>query len=154
MKIILLKDVKNIGRRNDIKNVADGYARNFLFPQHLAKMATAREIAKIETENAQNAAAHKQLVAKLNEEAKKLKKRKLTFPMKTGEKGEVFGSVGEKEIHDALARESFSGGKAVLEKHLKTLGEHKVAIDLGEGVQTNITVELVPDQRRGESRVS
>ena len=145
MKIILLKDIKNVGKKDEIKIVANGYARNFLFPQNLAKMATQTDVAKLEVEKAKNAEAHKHLIAKLKEEEKKLKGIKLTFPMKTGEKGEIFGSVGEKEIHEALVKKGFSGGKAVLERHLKTLGEHKVTIDLGEGIKTAIIVEIVSE---------
>jgi len=145
MKIILLKDIKNVGKKDEIKIVANGYARNFLVPQNLAKMATGREVQKLETERVKSEAEKKKLVATLEEKAKQLKGKTITLSVKTGEKGEVFGSVTGKDIQEALVKEGFTLGTPVLEKHLKTMGSHKVTVDFGEGVKANITIEIVSE---------
>lgn len=145
MKIILVKDVKGVGRKNEAKDVSDGYARNFLLPRRLAKIATGAETAKLAAERAGRETARKRTREASEADAAKLGKLALRFAVKTGDKGEVFGSVSEKDIAGALAAQGFPHAVPRLERHLKTLGTHAVEIELPEGIGATVTAELVPD---------
>ncbi len=144
MKIILLQDIKNLGRRYEIKNVADGYARNFLIPQKLVELATSENVKKLETKQTA-------LTKKLGELKAKLEKIKqagaIVFKVKTGERDEVFSSVTDLEIKEKLIEEypelkddHFKIGTV----HLRELGEHEIEIDLGQGIKTEITILVEP----------
>ncbi len=140
MKVILLKDIKNIGRRLDVKDVKDGYGRNFLVARGLAEAATRDALNRLEAQKKIWEVEHQKLVEKLKLEAKKLEAITLNFKMKTGEKGETFGSVSHKDIEMELAKHGYKNLKIELEKPIKTIGEHSVIIDLGEGIKTKVKV--------------
>lgn len=141
MKVILLENIKSVGKKFDVKNVNDGYARNFLLPQGLAKIATDAEIKNLET--------HRAAVARENEETKKelvalaktLENKEFEIKVKTGEKGEVFGSVNKNDIEKLIpVPHKF---EVALEKPIKKLGEHRVEINLGKGIRAGIRVLVV-----------
>ena len=142
MKIIFLKDVKNVGRHGEIKEVSDGYAKNFLLPQGIAKLATAEVInninqARVATENE---------VAKEKEKIKRLEsEEKLEFKLKTGKKGEVYGSVTREEIIKALRQKNYSDIEVLLQKPLKQIGEHAVDISYGKNVIGKINIIIKPE---------
>ncbi|MCL4403737.1 50S ribosomal protein L9 [Patescibacteria group bacterium] len=140
MKVILLQDVKNLGRRYDVKDVSDGYARNVLLPKKQVEPATKEAIARLEQVQLKLSAERDGRIAKFKAEAEKLSALKLEFKLKSGEKGEAFGSVTESEIKKALAERGFPDIKLDLPKHIKTFGEHLVPADLGEGVKANLNV--------------
>ncbi len=140
MKVILLQDVKGVGKRYDVKEVSDGYARNFLLPKRVAEVATKENLDRLERQKAAWAAEREVRVAKFKEEAKKLEALVLNFTLKAGEKGEAFGSVTESDIKRELAQSGFPDVKLELPKHIKTFGEHLVPADLGEGVKANLKV--------------
>lgn len=98
MKVIFLKDVKNVGKKFDVKNVSDGYARNFLFSQGLAKIATEEAIKSLEAQKAAALKEEEKNKSGLIALAKNLESREFEFKVKTGEKGEVFGSVNKEDI--------------------------------------------------------
>ncbi|MDD4762099.1 MAG: 50S ribosomal protein L9 [Candidatus Pacebacteria bacterium] len=131
MKIILLEDVKKIGRRFEIKNVSDGYARNFLIPRGLAKIADSKSVEKIEQEK-------KAVFAKTEEknflalkEKEKISGKIFKISKKAGDKGELFGSVSEKDIQSIFEKEfGFSPFKIELKNNLKTIGEYPLKIFL------------------------
>ncbi|MBI2054529.1 MAG: 50S ribosomal protein L9 [Candidatus Sungbacteria bacterium] len=142
MKVILLQDVSKVGHKGDIKNVSDGYARNFLLARKLAVEATKEMLAQKTSEEKRNA-------AKRHEEARKyewLRDRLLsiTIPLslKLGEKGEAFGSIGAAKILEALLKQKIELQKEwlVLPKALKTLGEHHIPINFPYGVQATVKV--------------
>ena len=105
MKVILLKDVKKLGKKDDIVEVADGYARNFLFPGKLAVIASGK--GKEILANQQEAQEHKveEEIIKAKELSKQLEAITLVFPVKVGENGHVFGSVSTKQVEDKLKKE-------------------------------------------------
>jgi len=152
MEVILLQDIKGLGKRNDIKNVATGYARNFLLPKKLVEVATPPALKKLIEERTLAKEEHKKLVEVSEENVKKIQKLTLRFQLKAraslsakasasaGEKKEVFGSVNAKDIERALEEQGFRGATAQLRKPIKTLGEQKVEIDLGEGVHAPVRV--------------
>ncbi|MFA6407290.1 MAG: 50S ribosomal protein L9 [Candidatus Paceibacterota bacterium] len=145
MQVILLKDVKGIGKKGEVRNVNDGHARNFLLPKQLAVIATEKSVAHIERTNNEQLEAEKERVKKLKARAQELTKIKLHFVLKAGEKGEIFGSVSARDIEKEMHRFE-TNGKALLEHPLKALGIFPVSIDIGEGICTTITVEIKPEK--------
>ncbi len=142
MKVILLGDIRGLGKRNDVKEVSGGYARNFLLPKKLAEAATGAALKRMAELKSKMDAEHEKLVTKLKAEAEKIKNEKLFFKVKTGEKGEVFGSVTARDIERELAERGVPRAEAELKKPLKALGEHAVEINFGEGIKTDIRVLL------------
>lgn len=142
MKVIFLKDVRSVGRKGDVKNVSDGYARNFLLPLMLAKVATDSEVKILEAQKENEIAHREEKVALLQITAKELSGKEIIFEIAAGDKGEVFGSVGEKDIEKALEAKDIETQRIFLDKPLKSLGNHEVEIELGFGVKTKITVIL------------
>lgn len=145
MQVILLQDVAKLGKKGDIVNVAEGYARNFLFPRNLASQASEGKLKEISTQK-QNQADKKQ---KLEEEAKELaaKISNLTVKMqaKVGEAGRLFGAVSSKDIADGLKAQhgyNVDKKKIVLKDPIKTLGTHKITIKIHPVAQAEITVEV------------
>ncbi len=142
MKVVLLKDVKNVGRKGEIREVNDGYARNSLIPKGLAQIATSGTVSNIQKINAEKSAAHEARIARLKKLAKSLGEVKLKFALRAGEKGELFGSVTAKDIEKELARFEAGEGRAVLEHPIKTLGASRVSVDFGDGITASVTVEV------------
>lgn len=146
MKIILLKDVKGTGKAGEIKEVADGYARNCLIKKGLAEEATSVKINSLNIKkDAQD--FHKQEEIKaLREQAKKLNGEKVTVKIKCGENGKIFGSITSKEIAESLSEKGFSvDKKKILPKEgIKNLGEYKVDVKFLPDVFAKITVEVIP----------
>jgi len=142
MKIIFLKDVKNVGRRGEIKEVSDGYAKNFLLPQGIAELATKETIKNI---NIERATAEKGII----EKQKKIKQIedeiKLEFRLKTGKKGEVYGSVTKEEIKQSLKRMNLSVIEIILHKPLKKIGEHTIDISLGRDTTGKMHISIKPE---------
>lgn len=146
MKIILLKDVKGTGKAGEIKEVADGYARNCLIKKGLAEEATSVKINSLNIKkDAQD--FHKQEEIKaLKEQAKKLNGEKVTVKIKCGENGKIFGSVTSKEIAEGLLEKGFSVDKKkiLLKEGIKNLGEYKVEVKFLPDVFAKIIVEVIP----------
>ncbi len=138
MEVLLLTDVKGVGRRMEVKNVADGYARNLLFPKKLA-MPFAKDAVAIK---AKFEAEEKTRAAEIEVMARKLETITLEFSVTTGEKGEVFGSVSKADIEGALRKEGIKAGIVMIEKPLKKTGEHFADVDLGRGIKAKIRVVL------------
>jgi large subunit ribosomal protein L9 len=145
MRVILLKDIKGIGKKLDVKEVKDGYGRNFLLARGLAEAATSDALNKLEAQKKIWEAGYQKLVTKLKEEARKIEALSLNFKMKVGEKGETFGSVSHKDIEMELAKHGCKNVKIELEKSIKTVGEHSVLADLGEGIKAKLKVVTVAE---------
>lgn len=142
MKIIFLKDVKGVGRKGEVKEINDGYARNFLILKGFGTQATSGVINKVTKEQSEKNDAHIRRVQSLKKIGESMKGVKLHFSLKAGEKGELFGSVTTKDIEKDIVKYGAEESKAILEHPIKSLGEHKVTIDLGEGVTTEIIIEV------------
>lgn len=143
MKVIFLKDVAGVARINDIKEVAGGYAYNFLFPQKLAKAATPESIKQAEEAKA-NAVAHKdELKENAKEIGKKLDGMKLVFKAKTAEGGHLYGAIAEKDLIEKIEKEGkveLAKKNIKMEKHIKELGEHEVEIKISDEVSVKVKV--------------
>lgn len=143
MKVILKQDVRKIGRKGEIKDVADGYARNFLLAKGLADIATSQIIEKVRQEEAKNKAVALKLKEDMVALAEKISSENIVVKAK-GKGGKLFGSVGAKDVVAALAGKGFD----VKEKSLghiaiKDIGVHKINITLEQGIKTTISVEVV-----------
>lgn len=145
MKVLLLTDVRGTGRKGDVKEVREGYARNFLIPRGLAEAATERILVEKEARDAERSAVRAARRRDAEVWATELAALALTFPVKAGEKGEVFSSVTAKEVQAELSVRGYRGATVKLAKPLKTLGEHLVEIDLGEGIKTTVAITVVPE---------
>ncbi len=146
MKVILKENIKSIGKKDEVVNVSDGYARNYLFIKNLAEEANPQNLVKLQSRK--DAAKHKKDIEK--EEAvkiaEKLEKMKLQFRVKAGENGKVFGGVSTKEITEKLENEygiKIDKKKIELKETIKMLGITKVQIKLFEGVVANLKVEVL-----------
>lgn len=142
MKVILLKDVKGVGRAGELITTSDGHAMNLLLPKKLAVQATPQELAKYK--------AHLEKDAKeiegLKVLAKKLSSEPLQFTLKTGAHGEVFNSITKEDVITALAKAGHIEIKVDLEKPIRTLGTHHAVIHLGKGIEAKIKIEAVGDK--------
>ncbi len=145
MKVILLQDVKGQGKKGEIVNVSDGYARNYLFPRNMAEEANAQNL-----NNAQmmkDAAAHRVVVEKEKaaELAKNLEKNGIVIKGNAGSAGRLFGSITNTEISEELEKQTgyqVDKKKIVLKAPIKELGTYDVTIKLFQGIQANIKVTV------------
>ena len=145
MEVIFIKDLKNQGKKGQIKNVKDGYAENFLIKQGYAVMKTKESLAKLECEQrnkaAQDAENKKQATALKIE----LDKVVIEFKVKTGEGDKVFGSISVKQIKDELQKKNFKIDKSQIEitNQIASLGFHNVDIKLYPGITATIKVHVI-----------
>ena len=146
MEVVLLADVKSLGKKDAIVTVSDGYARNFLFPKKLAVEATK---ANLNTLKQQMAAAQRQAdeqLAQAKLQAMEMEKVRVVIPVKTGAGGKLFGAVSSKEIAEAIKEQygyDIDKKKILLSEPIKTVGEEKVAIKLHREVNAQIQVAIV-----------
>jgi large subunit ribosomal protein L9 len=147
VRVILKAEVPGLGRTGEIKDVADGYARNYLLPKGLAIEATGGELRHL----AQERQASKNKKDRANQDAEELAKRlgevTLVFRLKAGEQGKTFGSVTAKEVAEALRKETkaeISKTNVVLHEPLRSLGIHKVEVRLRSDVRADVTVAIEP----------
>ena len=148
MKVILLADIKGVGKKDEVINASDGYARNFLFPKKLAVEANNENMSKLKAKNDSN--AYKKSVEKEEAQkvAEKLKGIILKISVKSGENGKIFGSITSKEIADSLKEQyniEVDKKKIDLKEPFKTLGSFSVNIKLYEGVVGTLKVQLLSD---------
>ena len=147
MEVILKEDVINLGHRGDVVKVSDGYGRNFLLPRKLALQATEENKAVIE--QMKNASARRSASEKVQAEelVAKLEPLTLSFTRKSGESGQLFGSVTSADIAADLAAKGFEVDrrKIALNEPLKTLGDHDVAIKLHREVTAHLKVKVVAE---------
>lgn len=146
MKVILLNDVKGVGKKDEIKEVADGYAENFLIRRKLAVAYTKASVSNLNREKAEEAKKEAEAVAQAKVLKTKVEGLSLVFPVKTGEEDKVFGSVSTKQIADVLNKQygiSVDKRKFIDNDNLVTLGYHHVRIELHKGVVAQLKVQLV-----------
>ncbi len=145
MKVILLEDIKGVGKKDQVIDAADGHARNFLFPRKLAIEASKDNIARLEAQK--NAVAHKKQreVENAARIKKELEGKVIKIAVKKGETGRLFGSVTSKEIAQALTEQEglqIDRRKISLDEPIKTVGQKVVEVKLYEGTTAKITIEV------------
>ena len=147
MRVILKAEVRGLGRTGEIKDVADGYARNYLLPKGLAIEATGGELKVLAQERQSEKTKKDRAHQDAEELAKRLGEITLVFKLKAGEQGKTFGSVTAKEVADALKKEAkadIDKTKIVLREPLRSLGIHKVEVRLLSDVRADVTVAIEP----------
>jgi len=146
MKVLLIKDVKTLGKAGEVKEVKDGYGQNFLIAKGFAKHATTEILAKHKEEMLQNAKALEEEIASLKELAAKLDKAEVVITKKLGQNGHLFGSITKDEVALALQEQH---GIEIDKKHItdklsiKTVGEHDLDLKLGHSIHATLHVDIV-----------
>ncbi|MBO5426648.1 MAG: 50S ribosomal protein L9 [Lachnospiraceae bacterium] len=146
MKVILLQDVKSLGKKDEIVNVSDGYARNFVLPKKLGVEATPKNLndLKLKKANEDKVAAAK--LAEAKDLAEKLKDQSVTLTMKVGEGGRTFGSISSKEIAEAMKKQlgyDIDKKKIVIKDQIKSIGTTIIDIKLHSQVTAKFNVKVI-----------
>ena len=154
MRVILLENIKNFGRMGDVKNVADGYARNFLFPNKMAKLATDVALKEVDSLKKKLEATQKLEIDNAAKLAEQLKDAVLEFTRKATKTGKIYSAVTKENIAemlntqadlriqpDAVNLEEHEGG------HVKQLGEHLVKVELAPEVTAEIKIKVSADTK-------
>ena len=145
MKVILLQDIKSLGKRGELVEASDGYARNYLLPRKLAKEANAQ--AMNEYKNAENSKQYKIATEKAQAEAAKKKLEGKVFRMsaRAGQSGKLFGSITSKQVAEEIKKQyniTVDKRKVVLECDIKEFGTYKAEVKLYTGISANIDVQV------------
>lgn len=150
MKVILLQDVKEHGKRDEIVNVSDGYARNFLFPRKWAMEATPGALREIERKRAAEAAREAERRAEAEKKAAQLKGKVIELSVRCGEKGRLYGSITSAEIAQALEKQhgvKVDKRKIELPDPIRQVGDVNVSVWLYSGVTTPMIVRVKTESK-------
>ncbi|MDE6025376.1 MAG: 50S ribosomal protein L9 [Lachnospiraceae bacterium] len=146
MKVILLQDVKSLGKKDEIVNVSDGYARNFVLPKKLGVEATPKNLNELKLKKAHEDKVAAEILAAATALADQMKDESVTLSIKVGEGGKTFGSVSSKEVAEAIKSQlghDVDKKKIVLHEPIKSLGTHIVDIKLHTKVTAKMSVKVV-----------
>ena len=147
MKVVLLKDIKNVGKRDEILTVSDGYARNFLFPQKLAAEATPGALKEIQRKRAAQDAREAEQLAEAKQKAENLKGKVIALEVKCGEKGRLYGSVTAAEVAEALEKQhgvKVDKRKIDIGEPIRETGIREISVWLYSGVTTPMKLDVQP----------
>jgi len=148
MKVILLSDVKNVGKKGEVVNTSDGYARNFLFPRKLAQEATAENLhilnAKKETERRKKLAE----IEEAQRIAEKLKNKEIKILTKTGDNGRLFGAITSKDVAELINKQYGTeiDKKKIVMDTLKLIGSYDIEVKIYPEVSTKMKVVIASEQ--------
>ncbi len=145
MRVILLQNIKGVGQIGDVKDVHDGYGRNFLLPRKLAAAATATALKHAEELRSKREVIMKEQESKAREVAEKIKDVTLELSEKTNEKGKLFAAVGKKEISQKFKEKTgvhLEDDMIQLSEHIKTVGEHTVQLELAPGIVVPLKITI------------
>lgn len=148
MKVLFIKDVPGGMKQGQIKEVADGYALNFLIPKGFAQVATAQVVAKVEKEAKEAEVKQQKALERLSQLKAEMEKREFAIKVKVGEKGQVFGGVHEKEVAKAVGEKmgiAVDKSQAEISAPIKELGAHQAKVKLGGGIIANIQIKLIEE---------
>ena len=145
MEVIFIKDLKNQGKKGEIKKVKDGYAENFLIKNGYAVIKNKENLAKLEKEKQNKTKEDEKNKQEAQEVKKKLDTLVLEFKVKTGEGDKVFGSVSLKQVKDALEKEGYKIDKGQIEltSSMASLGFHRVNINLYPGITATLKAHII-----------
>ena len=145
MKVILLQDVKGTGKKNQLVNVSDGYARNFLFTKKLAVEATTDNLQKLKEFNASQDLKKQKEIEAAKELAKKIEEIQIIIKAKSGETGKIFGGITSANISEELKKQhniNVDKKKIMLDEPIKLLGNYTVNMKLYEGINAKLKVNV------------
>jgi large subunit ribosomal protein L9 len=146
MKVILLQDVKSQGKKGDIVDVSDGYARNFLLAKKLGLEATSKNLNDLKLKKAHEDKVAAEVLAEAQALAAALNEESITLPIKVGEGGRTFGSISSKEIAEACKKQlnrDIDKKKIVIRDQIKAVGTYTIDIKLHTKVTAQLTVKVV-----------
>ena len=150
MKVILLADVKKLGKKDQTIEVSDGYAVNFLFPRHLAVQVTKKSVEVLENQQEARRENDAKMKADAQELAKKLDDITLVFKVKTGREGKLFGAISLKQVAEELAKQyniDIDKRKFMDKGTLDQLGFHHISVELYKGVIGKVHVQILAEER-------
>lgn len=142
MKVLLLQNIPGLGKIDEVKNVADGYARNFLFPKHLAVQSTAHALAGIEAHKKKKAKDELKDLQKQQDLAQKLDDLEVVFKEKASESGQLYAAVGAAKICEALQKLGHEVDKdqIIIDKPIKEAGEYQAKVKLRHGLEATLNL--------------
>lgn len=146
MKVILLQDVKSLGKKGEIVEVSDGYARNYVLPKKLGAEANSKNMNDLKLQKANEEKIAKQLLEEAQELAKLLETKEVVVKMKSGEGGKTFGSISSKEIAEEAKKQcdlELDKKKIQLPEAIKSLGVYEVQVKLHTKVTGKLKVKVV-----------
>ncbi|HZK24515.1 MAG TPA: 50S ribosomal protein L9 [Oscillospiraceae bacterium] len=145
MKVILAQDVKALGKKGDVKEVAEGYARNYLFPRGLAVEATGGQLKELQQQQQRTAEKQAKVLAEAERKAAKISGMQIEISMRVGENGRLFGSVTSGDLAVALQKKGVKVDKRKIElsEPIKNLGSYPLRIKLHSEVDASLTVKVV-----------
>lgn len=149
MKVILLQDVKSLGKKDQIVDVSDGYARNFVLPKKLGVEATPKNLNELKLKKAHEDKVAAELLAEAQALAGQIKEESVTLSIKVGEGGKTFGSVSSKEVAEAVKKQlghDIDKKKIALKEPIKSLGTHIVDIKLHTKVTAQLSVKVTEEK--------
>ena len=148
MQVILLQDIKNVGKKEQIINANDGYARNYLFPKKLAVEATKDNLLKLQAKQGSRA-HHKNLEIEENKKiAKRIEEKIIELKVKAGANGKTFGGITSKEISEGIKKQigvDVDKKKIIVKEPIKSLGTYIVEIKFGDGVVGKASVNIIAE---------
>jgi len=145
MKVVLLKDVQGLGKEGQVKEVADGYARNFLLPKGLAAVATPGALKELETRRAAERKRQAKIDEAMREQAKQLSGSSVTVRSKVGEGGKLYGSITTADVAEAIEKQlgqTVDKRKIEIEEPIRHVGEYKIPIKLSRNVSATIHLHV------------
>ena len=150
MKVILLKDVEKLGQKGEVKNVADGYARNFLIPNKLAVLATKSELAKLEEKKKIEVEKAEEELKLYQEMASQIDGLEIEIPVKISEEGKLFGAIMASQIAEKLKEKNFEIKKEQikLESPIKELGEYEAVVEFPHNLETKIKIIVIEEKQK------
>ena len=149
MRVVLLDNVKGIGQVGDVKNVSDGYARNFLIPHGVARSVTEGILKDVQSLKAKKLLAIELVKAQAKELAVKIDGMKIEIPGRANEQGTLFAGIEARDIAKVVSRSAglqISPTQVKFDGHIKTLGEHPIKIELVDDILANLTLMVVSEQ--------
>lgn len=150
MKVVLLKDIEKFGKKYEVKEVKEGFARNFLFPKGLAKVATKQNLKEAETRKELEDKKAEEELKKAQKEAEDIEGLEITIPVKIGDSNQLFESVSPQKISEKLKEMNFNVKKEqiIAPGPIKELGEFKVKINFKHNLEAEIKLIITPEETK------
>ncbi len=142
MRIILLKDIENLGKKNEVKEVKDGYARNFLIPKGLAKMATKKAMEQLEAQKEAEAQKAEEGLKELQSLIENIEGREFIISVKVGDENQLFESITAQKVQEILKQAGYDVKKPQIEivQPIKEIGEFPIKIKFNHNLEAEITI--------------
>ncbi len=152
MKVILIKDIENLGKKYEIKEIADGYVRNFLLPNNLVKIATKKAVKELEKQKETEVEKAEEELKEIQQIVSKIDGQEIEIPVKIKESGELYGSVTIPKIIQVLKDKGFKIKKSQIKfkEPIKKIGEHSLIISFDHGLEAEIKVIIKQEKEESE----